>query len=79
LEDNAMGKKMIKRKLCSKRRKGSLRMRWLDDVESDLKKMKLKGWKETIGEREQYGLVLDKAKVHQGFSTKWKEGKILKL
>jgi hypothetical protein len=30
-------------KLYSKSRKGRLRMKWLDDVESDLKKMKVKG------------------------------------
>jgi hypothetical protein len=38
--------------LYSTRRKRRPRMRWLDDVESDLKKMKVKGWKETIRDRE---------------------------
>jgi hypothetical protein len=37
---------MLKGRLYSKRRKGRPRMRWLDDVESDLKKMEVKGWKE---------------------------------
>jgi hypothetical protein len=45
MEDNAMPKRMLKGRLYSKRRKGRPRMRWLDDVESDLKKMELKGWK----------------------------------
>jgi hypothetical protein len=34
---------MLKGRLYFKRRKGRPRMRWLDDVESDLKKMKVKG------------------------------------
>jgi hypothetical protein len=37
-------------------------MRWLDDVESDLKKMKAKGWKEKMMNREQRRLVVEKAK-----------------
>jgi hypothetical protein len=37
--DNSMPKRMLK---------GRPRMRWLDDVESDLKKMEVKGWKEKM-------------------------------
>jgi hypothetical protein len=40
-----MPKRMLKGRLYSKRRKGGPRKRFLDDVESDLKKMKMKGWK----------------------------------
>jgi hypothetical protein len=39
MEDNAMPKRMLKGRLYSKRKKGRPRMRRLDDVESDLKKM----------------------------------------
>jgi hypothetical protein len=38
-----MPKRMLKGSLYSERRKGRPRMRWLDDVESDLKKMEVKG------------------------------------
>jgi hypothetical protein len=41
--DNTMPKRMLKVRLYSKRRKERPRKRWLDDVESDLKKMKVKG------------------------------------
>jgi hypothetical protein len=41
-------------------------MRWLDDVESDLKKMEVKGWKEKVRDREQWRLVVEEAKVHPG-------------
>jgi hypothetical protein len=41
-------------------------MRWLDDVESDLKKMEVKGWKEKMRDREQWRLVVGEAKAHPG-------------
>jgi hypothetical protein len=57
MEDNAMPKRMLK---------GRPRMRWLDDVESDLKKMEVKGWKERMRDREQWRLVVEEAKAHPG-------------
>jgi hypothetical protein len=41
-------------------------MRWLHDVESDLKKMKVKGWKTKMRNREQWRLVIEEAKAHPG-------------
>jgi hypothetical protein len=64
-EDNAMPKIMLKGRLYSKRRKGRPRMRWLDDVESDLK-MKVKGWKEKMRDREQWRMDVEEAKAHPG-------------
>jgi hypothetical protein len=66
MEDNVMPKRMLKGRLYSKRRKGRLRMRWLDDVESDLKKMKVRGWKEKMRKREHWTLVVEEAKAHPG-------------
>jgi hypothetical protein len=64
--DNAMPKIMLKGRLYSKRRKGRHRMRWLDAVESDLKKMEMKGWKEKMRDREQWRLVVEEGKAHRG-------------
>jgi hypothetical protein len=57
---------MLEVRLYSKRRKERSRMRWIDDVESDLKKMKVKGWKEKMRNREQWRLVVREAKAHPG-------------
>jgi hypothetical protein len=65
-EDKAVPKRMFKGRLYSKRRKGRPRLRWLDDVESDLKKMKVKEWKEKMRNREQWRLVVKEAKAHPG-------------
>jgi hypothetical protein len=46
--------------------KGRRRMRWLDDAESDLKKMEVKGWKEKMRDREQWRWVVEDAKAHPG-------------
>jgi hypothetical protein len=66
LEDNAMPKRMLKGRLYSKRRKGRPRMRWLDDVESDLKEMEVKEWKEKVRDRGQWRLVGEEATAHPG-------------
>jgi hypothetical protein len=55
MEDNAVLKRMLK---------GRRKMRWLEDVESDLKEIKVKGWKEKMRDREQGRLVVEEAKVH---------------
>jgi hypothetical protein len=61
-----MPKRMLKGRLYSKRRKGRPRMRWLDDVESDLKKMKVKRWKEKMKNTEQWRLAVEETKAHPG-------------
>jgi hypothetical protein len=61
MEDYAI----LKRKL-----KGRPRMRWLDDVESDLKKMKVKGWKEKMRDRKQLRLVVEESKAHPGLQCR---------
>jgi hypothetical protein len=66
MEDNTMPKRMLKGRLYSERRKGRPRMRWLDDVESDLYKMKVKEWKEKTRNREQWRLVVEEAKTRPG-------------
>jgi hypothetical protein len=60
MEDNAAPKRMLKGRLYFKRRKGRPRMRSMDDVESDLKKMEMKGRKE------KWRLVVEEAKDHPG-------------
>jgi hypothetical protein len=56
---------MLKGRLYSERRKGRPRMRWLDDVENDLKK-EVKGWIEKMRNREQWRLVVEEAKAQPG-------------
>jgi hypothetical protein len=42
----------------------------MDDVESDLKKMEVKGWKEMMRDTEQWGLVVEEAKAYAGLQRR---------
>jgi hypothetical protein len=76
MEDNEMPKRMLKGRLYSKRRKGRPMMRWLDDVESDLKKKEVKGRKEKMRDRKQWRLVVEEAKAQPGLLyADWQAGR----
>jgi hypothetical protein len=70
MEENAMPKRLLKGRLYSNRRKGRPRMRWLDDGESDLKKMEVKGWQEKMRDREQWR----RPRLNHGCSAEWQAG-----
>jgi hypothetical protein len=41
-------------------------MRWPEEVENDLKRMKVRGWKEKMRNREQWRVAVEVAKGHPG-------------
>jgi hypothetical protein len=55
-----------KKETVFQREKRRCGMRWLDDVEGDLKKMTVKGWKEKRRDREQWKLAVEEGKAHPG-------------
>ena len=42
------------------------KLRWLDQVEEDLKKMKVRNWKEKCKDRRLWNEIVKQAKTHQG-------------
>jgi hypothetical protein len=66
MEVGAMPRKMMEGRLFIGRRKGRPRLRWMDDVVTDLKVMKIKKWMEKTKDREQLRLVVEVAKAHPG-------------
>jgi len=49
---------------------GKPRKRWQEDVMEDLKKLKVKNWKEATQDRRTWRDLAEKAKTHKGFSDK---------
>jgi len=45
---------------------GRPRQRWQEDVMEDLKKLKVKNWKETAKDRRTWRDLAEKAKIHKG-------------
>jgi hypothetical protein len=45
---------------------GKPRQRWQEDVMEDIKKLKVKNWKETAKDRRTWRDLAEKAKTHKG-------------
>jgi hypothetical protein len=52
MQDTAIPKKLLYGKLYATRRRGRPKMRWLDDVSMDLRKMGVSGWRDRTRNRE---------------------------
>jgi hypothetical protein len=66
MQDTAILKEMLYGKLCATRRRGKPKMRWLDDVSTDLRKMGINEWRDRARDREAWGRIVKEAKAHPG-------------
>jgi hypothetical protein len=66
MEDSKMHKRMIREKIYTKRRRGRPKVRWLDDVQEDLRAMGIEGWRGKAQDRDLWRRIAQKAKAHEG-------------
>jgi hypothetical protein len=65
MQDTAILKKMYG-KLYATRRRGRPKMRWLDDVSKDLRKMGINEWRDRSRDQEAWRRIVKEAKAHPG-------------
>jgi hypothetical protein len=59
-------KKLTEWEPCLSRLVGRPRLRWLEQVEEDLKKMKVRNWRKKCKDRRWWNEIVKQAKTHQG-------------
>jgi uncharacterized phage-associated protein len=52
---------------------GRPRFRWLDQVEEDLQKMKVRNWREKSKDSDAWNKIVKQAKTHQGLQRRVKK------
>jgi hypothetical protein len=57
------------------RKIGRPRLRWLEDVHDDLRKMKMKGWGGLMKNREEWRQIVKEAKAHPDLQRRGKRRK----
>jgi hypothetical protein len=63
MEENRTVKRVFEGNLSGKRKTGRPRKRWLDDIEEDLRLMKVKRWRKKATEREVWVKIVWEAKA----------------
>jgi hypothetical protein len=65
MDETAMPKRVLKGKLYAKRI-GRPKIRWLDDVADDLRRMGIRSWMEKARNRDQWRRIVKEATAHPG-------------
>ena len=66
MDNGRISKSVLHDNIIVVRRRGRPRKRWLQDVEQDLKKMRIGGWRKMAQQRVEWKEVVKEAKAHEG-------------
>jgi len=66
MENTRAGRKITERTPYKTRPVGRPRLRCMDQVEEDLKRMKIVGWRAKVEDRQEWNRFVDQTKTHPG-------------
>jgi hypothetical protein len=66
MEDSGILKRVMREKIYTRRKRGRPKVRWLDDVQKDLRAMGIEGWRRKAQDRDQWRRITQEAKAHKG-------------
>ena len=66
MEDSTMPKRVMREKIYTKRRRRRPKVRWLDEVQEDLRAMGIERWREKAQDRDLWRRIAQEAKAHEG-------------
>ena len=66
MEDSRMPKTVMREKTYTRRKRGRPKVRWLDDVQEDLREMGIEGWRRKAQDRDLWKRIAQKATAHVG-------------
>jgi hypothetical protein len=66
MDEKSKPKRVLEWKPIGKRIRGRPRKRWIEEVEEDIQRMGIRGWRKLCKERTEWKRITEKAKAHNG-------------
>jgi hypothetical protein len=66
MEDIRMPKRVMREKIYTRRKRRRPNIRWLDDVQEDLREMGIEGWRRKAQDIDQWRRIAQEVKAHEG-------------
>ena len=66
MKGSRMTKRVMREKIYTRKIRGRPKVRWLDDVQEDLREMGIEGWRRKAQDRDQWRRIAQEAKADVG-------------